>query len=96
MSNNNFNKQQAQWTDYLPHFNFQIVYQPGKKNMKPDTLIKRFEELPSEKEVWNQNISVVIKPHNIMCLLMDTGPDQGRKPLEALWREHIAADSLPT
>lgn len=31
-----------------------------------------------------------------MYLLVDTPPDRGQKPLEALWKEDIAADSWPT
>jgi len=45
------NRRQACWADILSQFNFKIVYRPGEKNGKADTLSCRVDpELEGEGE----------------------------------------------
>lgn len=96
MSNKNLSKRQVWWAEYLFSYNFYITYQPGKKNMKPDTLKRRYGDLPSQGDERYQNVSTVIKPYNIIHLLTDSLAGQERKPLEILLKEGIAADIWST
>lgn len=59
-------------------------------------LTRRSGDLPREGDELYQNISSVIKPHNIICLLTENLPGQERKPLEIPWMEEIAANNWPT
>ena len=40
------NRRQARWTLELDGFDFHIIYRPGAKNTKPDTLSTRAEHRP--------------------------------------------------
>lgn len=74
MLNKIVRRQQIQWTKYLSLFNFSILYQSGKNNSKPDTLTRESRNLLSDKDVRSQNLLIVIKPHNNICLLVDNFP----------------------
>lgn len=93
MSIENLSRRQVQWAEYLSCFNFQIIYQLVMKNTKPETLTRRSGDLPTEGDEQYQNITTVIKQHNIMQLLADTASDQRVKPLETLWKESLAAEN---
>lgn len=82
--------------EYLSRINFQTTYHLGKKNTTSDGLTRQSRDLLSEGDEQYQNVSMVIKPHNIIRLLADSPPSQGRKLFEILWKEGIASDSWPT
>ena len=42
------NRRQIPWLKFLPQFNFQMVYRPGKAGGKLDTLTRRLGDLPEE------------------------------------------------
>ena len=46
MSTTLLNCQQTCWAEFLSRFNFKIVYRPGKVEGKPDSLLRRLEDLP--------------------------------------------------
>jgi hypothetical protein len=48
MSTKKLNRRQARWSKFLSQFNFNIVYQPGKQSVKPNSLTRRLEDLLKE------------------------------------------------
>lgn len=93
--NKNLNRWQARLPVYLFSFQFQIVSQPGKNNIKQNTLTKQFENLTSNTDLWYCNLLRVIRPHNIMCLWSETPRCQGLKPFKKTLKEDIATDNWP-
>lgn len=63
--------------------------------MKPDGLTRISGDLSSQGDERYQAVSMLIKSYNIIGSLMDSPPGQGRKPLETLWKEGIAANNWP-
>lgn len=57
----NLSRRQERWAKYISHFNLQIAYQPGKKNIKPEALTGLLEDLPKEGDESYQNVLTVIK-----------------------------------
>ena len=51
MTKRQLTARQARWADILSRFNFQIIYQPGKQNMKADALTRRKEDHDSQRKV---------------------------------------------
>ena len=51
MTKRQLTARQARWADILSRFNFQIIYQPGKQNMKADALTRRKEDQDSQRKV---------------------------------------------
>jgi len=77
MSMKLLNRLQARWSEFLSHFDFRIMYRPGKAGGKPDILTRRSGDLPTkgdERLLANQH--AVLKPQNLSDLhrdgLMDT------------------------
>ncbi|CAJ2502650.1 Uu.00g100440.m01.CDS01 [Anthostomella pinea] len=76
------NRRQARWSEFLSHFNFKIVYCPGKQGAKPDVLTKRSEDLPKEgdERLLHQS-QVVLKRANLDDFLpIDRKPED--QPVE--------------
>jgi hypothetical protein len=40
------NQRQVWWSEFLPSFNFRIVYRPGTKAVQPDALSHKWEDRP--------------------------------------------------
>ncbi|ODM16166.1 hypothetical protein SI65_08600 [Aspergillus cristatus] len=72
------NCQQAHWSEFLSHFNFKIVYRPGKQGVKPDALTRRSEDLPKEgdERLLHQS-QTVLKKENL-----ELPPDISPNPVE--------------
>jgi len=69
------NRRQARWAHFLSQFNFKIIYRPGKSEAKPDSLTRRFRDLPKEGDKrLTENFHAIIKPHQI--LRRDAGLEQ--------------------
>jgi hypothetical protein len=66
MSTKLLNRGQTRWAEYLSHFNFKIVYRPGKARAKPDSLTRRSGDLPQggDDRLVEQH-KAVLKPHNL-------------------------------
>jgi hypothetical protein len=56
----------TQWAEFLSHFNFKIIYCPGKAGGKPDALTCRLGDLPQggDKYLIKQQ-KAVLKPQNL-------------------------------
>jgi hypothetical protein len=68
MSTKLLNCHQTRWAEYLCHFNFKIVYHPGKAGRKPDTLTHRSGDLPEGgDECLVEQQKAVLKPTT--CLM---------------------------
>ena len=48
MSTKQLSRCQAQWSEFLSHFNYRITYCPGKAEGKPDALTHRSDNLSKE------------------------------------------------
>jgi hypothetical protein len=60
------NRRQARWSEFLSHFNFKIICQPGKTGGKPDALTRRSGDLPKEGDKWLEHkIQVILKRENL-------------------------------
>lgn len=64
------NRRQARWSEFLSEFDFVIVYRPGVKGTKPDTLTRRPDYHPQDK---GSSLSTTANPQNFKPLL---GPQQ--------------------
>lgn len=96
MSNKTPSRPQVLWVEYLSRFNFQIVYQLGKKIAKLDASTRWSGDLPGEENKLYQTILTVKKAYNITCLFEDTLPGQWRKSYKTLRKKHIATDNWTT
>jgi hypothetical protein len=80
------NRHQTRWAEYLCHFNFKIVYRPGKAGGKPDALTRRSGDLPQggdERLIEQQK--AVLKPQNLSDNLYQSPnvpPSNGQRPLD--------------
>ena len=50
MSTKQLSRCQAQWSEFLSHFNYHITYCPGKAEGKPDALTHWSDNLPKERD----------------------------------------------
>jgi hypothetical protein len=67
MSTKLLNQQQTRWVEYLSHFNFKIVYRPGKARAKPDSLTHRSRDLPQGGDDYLvKQYKAMLKPHNLL------------------------------
>ena len=51
MTKRQLTARQARWADTLSRFNFQIMFQPGRQNMKADALTRRKEDHDIQRKV---------------------------------------------
>jgi hypothetical protein len=66
MSTKLLNRRQTCWAKNLSHFDFKIVYRPGKAGGKPDTLTHRSGDLPQGgDECLTKQQKAVLKPQNL-------------------------------
>jgi len=73
------NRRQARWSEFLSHFDFRIVYRPGKAGGKPDALTRRSGDLPEEGDKrLLTNRHAVLKPQNLIDLPKAGAVDAGR------------------
>jgi hypothetical protein len=98
MSTKLLNHRQTCWAEYLSHFNFKIIYRPGKAGGKPDALTRRSGELPQggDKCLTEQQ-KAVLKPQNLpdnLRLLADTPPGDGQLPLDQDISEATKTDAF--
>jgi hypothetical protein len=66
MSTKLLNQRQTRWAEYLSHFDFKIIYRPGKAGGKLDALTRRSGDLPQggdERLIEQQK--AVLKPQNL-------------------------------
>jgi len=78
MSTKLLNRRQARWSEFLSHFDFRIVYQPGKAGGKPDALTRRSGDLPEEGDKrLLTNRHAVLKPQNLIDLPKAGAVDAG-------------------
>ena len=67
MTTKTLRRRQARWSEYLPRFNFKIVYQPGKMYRKADALTRRSGDFSiDEDEQVLQQSRVILKPDNFL------------------------------
>lgn len=78
------NHLQARWWQYISSFNFDIIYQSGKQEGKPDALTWRSENLPEEEDKRQADKNqTVLKKENFdlkLNLLLGSIPN---KPTES-------------
>src|SRR5436190_20437815 len=43
-------ERQVRWSEELSRYNFTIEYRPGKKNIQPDALTRRDQDLPTSPD----------------------------------------------
>jgi hypothetical protein len=66
MSTKLLNRCQTRWAEYLCHFNFKIIYCPGKAGGKPDALTCRSGDLPQGGDACLiEQQKAVLKPQNL-------------------------------
>ncbi len=67
MTTKTLSRRQARWSEYLPRFNFKIVYQPGKMYRKADALTRQSGDFSiDEDERVLQQSRVILKPDNFL------------------------------
>jgi len=90
---------QAQSSEFLTRFDYQIVYRPGKPNSKADAVTRRPGDLPEGGDVRLRNMEqVVLKAQNLpeqMRFLADSPPTQGCHSISNLMTEAYETDPLP-
>ena len=67
MTSKQLNRRQARWAEFLSEFNFRIAYRPGAQGTKPDSLTRRSEGLPENKddERHKYNHRILLKDHHL-------------------------------
>jgi len=94
------NRRQAQWSEFLTRFDYEIVYQPGISDGKADTLMRRPGDLPEWGDERLKNTEqVVIKPHNLPEQLRISANDITRQELPSisdLFAQAYMDDPLPS
>ena len=67
MTTKQLNRRQARWAEFLVEFNFQISYRLETEGTKPDSLTRRFQDLPADNfdERRQFNNQVILKPKNL-------------------------------
>jgi RNase H-like domain found in reverse transcriptase/Reverse transcriptase (RNA-dependent DNA polymerase)/Integrase zinc binding domain len=63
-------RRQARWSKYLSSFNYLITYQPGQLGGKPDTLTRRPDVYPPERN----KVYAVANPQNLQTIIHDAKP----------------------
>ncbi|KID93943.1 retrotransposon nucleocapsid protein, partial [Metarhizium majus ARSEF 297] len=67
MTTKQLSRRQVRWSEFLSQFQFAIKSVPGKDNRKPDSLTRRSQDMPKDKDddrIQYQHQSL-LKPHNI-------------------------------
>lgn len=67
MTTKQLSRRQVRWSEFLSQFQFVIKLVPGKNNGKPDSLTRRSQDFPKNKDndrIQYQQLSL-LKPHNI-------------------------------
>jgi len=67
------NRRQARWAELLAHFDFKIVYRPGKQMGKPDALT-RHQDLQGGSKAAESPPRTLLKPHQIIISALDSSP----------------------
>lgn len=91
-SANRLNARQARWALFIGRFNFSLIYRPGTRNAKPDTL-SRLHEKESES---GQPPETIIPPSCVVAVVswrietevkaaQQAQPDPGNGPLGRLF-----------
>jgi hypothetical protein len=92
------NRCQTQWARYLSHFNFKIVYRPGKAGGKPDAQSHRSGDLPQggDKCLLEQQKAVLILQNlsNKLHLSANVLSSNGRLPLNQEILEAMQTDAF--
>ena len=52
-------ERQVHWSEELSRYNFTIEYRPGKKNIQPDALTRRDQDLPTSPDDPRLQLQVV-------------------------------------
>jgi len=90
---------QPWWSGILTHFDYEIVYRPGKSNGKADALMRRPGDLPEGGDERLKDVEQVhLKPQNPpeqLCLLAESPPTQGRPSIPDFITKAYATDPLP-
>jgi hypothetical protein len=93
------NCRQARWSEFLPRFDYEIVYRPGKLNGKADALTRRPGDLPEGGDKRLKKMEqVVLKQHNLpeqLRISANEMPDQGVPLISDLFIEAYMDDPLP-
>jgi hypothetical protein len=93
------NRRQAQWSEFLTQFDYEIVYRPGKLNGKADALTRRPGDLPEEGDERLKNMEqVVLKPHNLLeelRIAANERPGQEASSISDLFATTHMDDPLP-
>jgi hypothetical protein len=57
-------ERQVRWAAIISHFNIEILYRPGKQNVRADALSRREQDLPSnaEDKRLQKRLIQVLKP----------------------------------
>jgi hypothetical protein len=50
------NQRQVRWSEFLSQFNFQIIYRPGAKAVRPDALSRKPGDRPSKSDINDDRI----------------------------------------
>jgi hypothetical protein len=93
------NCRQARWSEFLTHFDYQIVYRPGKSNYTADALTTR----PGVISGWgNETLKntehVVLKRQNLpeqLCLLANGPSVQGCPFMSNIFTRAYEVDPFP-
>jgi hypothetical protein len=67
MTTKELTRRQVRWSEFLSQFDFVLKYRPGKESIKPDSLTRRSQDLPQDKDderLQHQN-QALLKPHNL-------------------------------
>ena len=81
-------------SEFLSHFNFKIIFRPGIKSRKPDSLTRRLEDLPEKGNERLQHMQqVVLKLKNFSLHLEATNQPKNTKDL---WTQAYEEDPFPT
>ena len=64
MTKKRLNERQVRWKQFLSHFDFKIVYRPGKEGGKPDALTRWPGYLPTEDNKRNTQMEQILLPEH--------------------------------
>ena len=67
MTTNRLSRRQVRWSEFLPWFNFKLVYRPGTQCGKPNALTSRSSDMPQmdDDESLGHQDQRVTKPQNL-------------------------------
>jgi len=71
-----WNQRQVRWTQRLADYNFKIIYCPGKRGGKPDTLSRQPEYRPEEGAKHSEQ-SILKPEHFQISLIHEDDEDEG-------------------